>query len=700
MKTLIFFLLAIGFGFAGIAQQKPDLSKLKSAGEKIAAWHEYCNELLGGSDYNAVADAAKTGITITPDDSLRAKAMFSLFAGLAYENLKNYPVAENYLNFVAETAKKINHHNYLVLALTRLDNIYSYTNNTTLRKQVINQLKIIGDTTSNQKTKYELYNVLGGYYRDINNYDSSIAFRLQSIDLFKKLLKEKIAEDTINLGYAYTNLGNMFNEIGQYNKALEYLDEGANIIGDKALTGNEETLYLYLMTSYKGLQNEDSLLKYYHLTNKGMANRDTLFNVLTQANHILGDFYSGKGNSDKASHYASLAYRYSKKSPDADGRIQANTLYADLLYKSGKYNEALTVLRDIQKEDLEWDKQLSANIHKTLSDCFANLHQWDSAYFYHNLYSEASSAILQATANKNIADAEAIYQNKEKRLLIEAKNLELENAARQRFWLILGLSLVALSALLLFVIYRNKKRTATILDEKNKQLSHLNHELNEANRTKAKLFSIIGHDLRSPINQVYQFLKLQQLNPNALNEQQKVQLNGKIQSAAGSLLDAMEDLLLWSKTQMDAFKTQIQPVNIVPIIITCQNLLQLNSDAKNLHYQTEIPNELIVHTDANYLQTIIRNLLQNAIKTSPENAAIHISAKQENGKAAIAIRNEGGSFTQQQYEQLIHQEHNTISLSGLGLHLVHELTEKIGGEIRFSDPTENITIATISIPVS
>ncbi|MGN6294536.1 MAG: tetratricopeptide repeat-containing sensor histidine kinase [Chitinophagaceae bacterium] len=700
MKTLILFLLAIGSGFAGIAQQRPDLNKLKSAGEKITAWHEYCNELLGSSDYNAVADAAKTGIAISPNDSLRAKAMFSLFAGLAYENLKNYPEAENYLNFVAETAKKINHHNYLVLALTRLDNIYSYTNNTTLRKQVINQLKLIGDTTSNQKTKYELYNVLGGYYRDINNYDSSITFRLQSIDLYKNLLKEKVVEDTINLGYAYTNLGNMFNEIGQYNKALEYLNEGANIIGDKALTGNEETLYLYLMASYKGLQNEDSLLKYYHLTNQRMANRDTLFNVLTQANHILGDFYSGKGNPGKASQYASLAYRYGKKSPDADGRIQANTLYANLLYKSGKYNDALTVLRDIQKEDLEWDKQLLSNIHKTLSDCYANLHQWDSAYFYQNLYSEASSAILQATANKNIADAEAIYQNKEKRLLIEAKNLELKNAARQRFWLVLGLSLVALSALLLFVIYRNKKRTANILDEKNKQLSQLNNELNEANRTKAKLFSIIGHDLRSPINQVYQFLKLQQLNPNALNDEQKTQLNSKIQSAAGSLLDTMEDLLLWSKTQMDAFKTQIQPVNIASIITTCQNLLQLNSDAKNLHYQTELPGELIVRTDANYLQTIVRNLLQNAIKISPDSVSINISAKQENGRVEIAIQNEGGSFTQQQYEQVIHQQQNTISLSGLGLHLVHELAEKIGGEIHFSNPAENITIATISILVS
>lgn len=683
MKTITILLLIIAFGHAGIAQQKPDLSKLRSAGDKIAAWHEYCNQLLGESDYNAVAEAAKTGIAISPEDSLRAKAMFSLFAGIAYENLKNFKVAENYLNYTIDAAKKLNHQNYLVLALTRLDNIYSYTNNTTQRKQVIGQLKLIGDTTSNPVTKLEMYNVLGGYYRDINNFDSSIALRLQRIDLYRQLLKDNVVDDTINLGYAYTNLGNMFNEMRQYHKALEYLYEGANIIGDNALTGNEETLYLYLMNSYKGLQNEDSLLKYYNLINQKMATRDTLFNVLTLANYFLGTFYSDKGNLTTASHYGSLAYGYGKSSPDDDGRIQANTFYADLLYKTGKYNEALTVLREIQKEDFEFDKRLLVSINKIFSDCFAGLGRWDSAYIYHKLYSAGSESILQATASKNVADAEAAYQNKEKRLQIETQRLQLRNADRERLWLLSGLGLAALSAILLFVVYRNKRKSAHVLDEKNRQLHQLNDDLNEANRTKAKLFSIIGHDLRSPINQVYQFLKLQQLNPRALTEEQKTELNQKIQNATGSLLETMEDLLLWSKTQMNAFETKKQPVNIASVVTTCQNLLQLNSEAKKLHYQIEIPPELTIETDINYLQTIIRNLLQNALKASPENALIYITATMRNGKNAILIQNEGALFSQEQYLAIIQQEQSTYSLSGLGLRLADELGKKINTTILF-----------------
>ncbi len=230
---------------------------------------------------------------------------------------------------------------------------------------------------------------------------------------------------------------------------------------------------------------------------------------------------------------------------------------------------------------------------------------------------------------------------------------------------------------------KNKKKTDDILNQKNKQLGELNLELNNANTTKAKLFSIIGHDLRSPISQIYQFLKLQQLNPQALNETQKATLNHKIQTATGSLLETMEELLLWSKTQMNAFDTKLQETDITEMVRICKNLLQLNSDAKNLHYETAITEPLKIVTDQNYLQTIVRNLLQNAIKASPENGLIKITAKDNTDATILSIQNEGAAFSQQDYENAISSRETNYSLSGLGLKLVDELSKKINAEITF-----------------
>ncbi|MFV0606616.1 MAG: ATP-binding protein [Niabella sp.] len=702
MKSL---LTAIAFFsmFSVLAQQAPNLNKLSTIGAKIDAWQDYCNELLplankGIISFQKLAEAAEKGIAILPPDSIRAKAMFSLFAGIAYETLKQYEKATTYFVYALDVAIKIKSMNYQVLAITRLDNIYSYTNNTAMRKQIIAKAKAIADTTTNDEKKLDVYDVLAGYYRDINNYDSSIVFRLKRIDLYKMLLEKGAIVDTINLGYSYTNLAAMYNDMSQYNKALEYLYEGSSIIGNQALTGGEETLYLYFMDAYSGLKNTDSLLKYYRLINTKMAIRDTLYNVLTQANTILGSYYSEMGNEKNAYYFAMLAYKFSKKSPNANDRIQANTLYADLLYGRQQYREAISVLNNTLQEDFEFNKQLSGSIHQILSESFAGLQQWDSAYAHLKQFSDINESILKAAANKNIADAEAVYQNREKRLLIETKNIQLKSAATQRFWLLLGLALAALTAALLFVIYRNKKKTNAVLDANNKELHRLNINLDEANKTKAKLFGIISHDLRSPINQVYQFLQLQQLNPAALSETQKTELNNKIQMATGSLLETMEDLLLWSKTQMNEFTVNQQSVLVTDAVNPCLQLLELSSQTKNIQYQINIPQQLFVETDASYLQTILRNLLQNAIKASPQSGKISIDATKTNDRVIISIENTGAAFTQEQYLQAVNNDVDHNAISGLGLKLTYELSEKINAVIYFTNPREHTTKVLLQLP--
>lgn len=689
----ICFMVLLGLTLGSFEQKPPDLSQWKSLGEKITKWHEYCNQLLARGDFKAVAGAAKTGLSISPRDSLRARTMFSLFAGVAYENLKRYDTAESYLIYAATTAPKIRNQNFLVLALSRLDNIYRYTNQTEKRQSVIARFKIIGDTTTSERIRESMYDVLSAYFMDEGNYDSSIYYRLRRIEIYKKLLQEKESDDSMNLAYAYTNLGNLFNELGQYRKALEYIYEGSSIIGNRALTGNEETLYLFFMDAYRGLNKEDSVLKYYQLIYQKMKGRDTLYGVLTQANYILGDYYKAS-NQVKAFQYTKLAYQFARKSPNNVDRIQAFTSYAHLLSLNKNYSEATGILREVLKEDFTLDKLALTNVLKTMATCFSEQRQWDSAYHYYKLFSEANTAILESSASKNIAEAEARFQNKEKQRQIENQKNEIAFARTRQLWLLGALMFAGVIAMLLVGIYRGKKKMADILEEKNKKLSTLNEELDAANSTKAKLFGIMGHDLRGPISQVYQFLKLQQLNPGALTEGQKTELNQKVQQTTGALLETMEDLLIWSKTQMEAFEPGIQPVNLMDLVAACRSLLQLNSDAKYLTYRVEIPEGLVVQSDPNYLQAIIRNLLQNAIKAAPVNSAIRIAAIAGAGKTVMSIENEGKVFTQEDYERTVADAGSNTSLAGLGLKLVDELSRKVNVQIRFST-TGTTTMASV-----
>jgi signal transduction histidine kinase len=164
-----------------------------------------------------------------------------------------------------------------------------------------------------------------------------------------------------------------------------------------------------------------------------------------------------------------------------------------------------------------------------------------------------------------------------------------------------------------------------------------------------------------------------------LSADQKTDLSGKIQTATGSLLETMEDLLLWSKTQMNEFNVKMQSAEIKPVIEQCVQLLKLNIEAKNLVIENNIAENITQKTDPYFLQIIVRNLLQNAIKASPENGKIIINF--ENNE--LSIQNDGELFTQNQYEAAISSNQKQETLSGLGLKLVDELSQKIGSRVSY-----------------
>jgi signal transduction histidine kinase len=176
-----------------------------------------------------------------------------------------------------------------------------------------------------------------------------------------------------------------------------------------------------------------------------------------------------------------------------------------------------------------------------------------------------------------------------------------------------------------------------------------------------------------------------------LDDAQRNSLSSKIQSATGSLLETMEELLLWSKTQMNQFKTDMQPVYINDVVAECMKLLQLNIEAKNIAVNIDVPDTAKVTSDPYFLQTILRNLLQNAIKSAPQNGTLNVSFVDQK----LSIENSGGHFSQQQYEAVLVSKEDKNSLSGLGLRLVDELSKKIDARVEFTATTNDTTIAEI-----
>ena len=240
---------------------------------------------------------------------------------------------------------------------------------------------------------------------------------------------------------------------------------------------------------------------------------------------------------------------------------------------------------------------------------------------------------------------------------------------------------------LLFYQSRSRKKI-------NEKLQLLNDELDQANKTKTRFFSILNHDLRSPVSNLIHFLHLQKENPELLDAESKQRMENKTILGAENLLNSMEDILLWSKGQMENFKPQTKNVAVAAVFEDTKNHF-LSEEKVQIHFEN---NENIhLNTDENYLKTILRNLTGNAIKAleKVENPTIIWKAWQENNQTFLSISDNGKGGTQEQFKALYDDTEVVGIKTGLGLHLIRDLAKAIDCEIKVQSKANEGTTITL-----
>jgi signal transduction histidine kinase/tetratricopeptide (TPR) repeat protein len=296
-----------------------------------------------------------------------------------------------------------------------------------------------------------------------------------------------------------------------------------------------------------------------------------------------------------------------------------------------------------------------------------------NAYFNFRTYQDAQDSLYSQESKNKIAglETEREIAIRDKEILINKLALDVQR--KQRMGLFLGLGLLSVIGGLLFWQNQTRKKT-------NITLLHLNSELDEANKIKAKFFAILSHDLRSPVANLISFLHLQKEAPDLLTEEIKERNQQKITESAEDLLENMESMLLWSKGQMDNFKPQVKQIAIKEVFEYLRKFFP-STDTIKINFENK--DNLSVSTDEDYLKTIMQNLTNNAIKAlkSSPNGTIHWKATQQNGQIILSITDNGAGISEQQIASLYDENALIGSKSGLGLYLIRDLTKAIACKI-------------------
>lgn len=615
--------------------------------------------------------ARKALETLKPGDHKYLSLLY-FYLAYTYENSIHDSAVFYYESSLAE-ARKSNHTTRIVEAANRLVSLYN-ANESYFRKRevLIEYLVSVLERYPNDKEKAGIYGTLAGYYNTRGLYEKEISYKLLALGIKKDVFMrgKGSSVDTSNLGVAYLSIGESYLALRNPDKAMEYARPS------KAFFGNYRNGMCYYFKIMADIYVEKSDLKnvqtYYDSLNTFLNSKPGItddWGTLIAINLSLSDHYLTKGKADSASLCLAKGVELLRTHPDICIGMQADYLNGKIKVAKRNYKEALGFLNAaaMRKECL--GPEIYADLLKSLAECYDSLKDYKNATKVYNEYIPLRDSLYGEAAKQSIANAEAKYQNKEKQQQIERQQSQLILEKRQKTAYFSGLVLLLIISILLVIIYRNKKRTAKLLLLKNRDLEYLNEELSEANASKAKLFSIISHDLRSPVSQIYQFLRLHE-HPEILNETEKRQLSSELQRGTKALLETLEDLLLWSKAQMDLFEPHIQPVILSEVVLQGLDLLKLNMEEKRITVNVKINSEAKVFVDSDYLQIVFRNLLHNAIKASPSGESLVIYYNEQN--FTLSIENKGNAFGQADYEKTT----NTTDLSGLGLKLVRELSRK------------------------
>ncbi|MCE7043281.1 ATP-binding protein [Dyadobacter sp. CY312] len=687
---LITFLLFFKICSAQSNTHQQQLEKIKKECESIQA-------AFSGNpgSFEELVKKANEGLALSKEDEHEYRFAFHMAAGSGYYYQQNFEKTKDEFEKAYREAEKAKLLEKSTKPLGHLVSVYFYLGQTDKADEAARKLKQIADANPSLPNLSDIYYNLGMYNQQQKMYFSiALGHFLKSAELQKASVDTSTTHKTkLDYGLKLMMVSEIYLYLKQPEKALEYLKMTEPYLGQSSVV--HIAVYGKYVRSYVLLDNRAEALKYYNKLFETAKKIPGKWSELVSSNLKMSEMEIKHKNYPQAKSYIDKANKQALIDNKPIMTTSVNLAYGDYYKEIGQPEKAVSYYRNSAKASAQFNKEQYAELLKSLTEIEITLGETKQAAATYKQYIAVADSLNQEKIALNIAEMEAVFQNKSKQVQINDQQTELDFNKKQKLWLAGAAGLLGLVVLLLVVIYRNKRKAADSLDTKNKELEKVVFALNEANQTKAKLFSIISHDLRSPISQVYQFLKLQQLNPKLLNETQRSELSEKIQTATGTLLETMEDLLLWSKTQMNQFTTDIQPTELFQLTNQCIALLKLNMDARNIRTNNFIPEKSIIQTDPSYLQTIVRNLLQNAVKASEEGGLITLGFTSEPDRQTLWIENSGPPFTQEAYRNIISQKNNGQGLSGLGLRLIDELSEKTGLKIAFENPGENLTRALI-----
>ena len=360
------------------------------------------------------------------------------------------------------------------------------------------------------------------------------------------------------------------------------------------------------------------------------------------------------------------------------------------------------------------DSLLSGLRHHTINDttkvalygkiaqAYAKAHDYKNALQYGNNYYYYRDSIANAAITLKMQQLQT--DNDQQKKQNQADVLEKNRALKQRH-MIWNVAVVwfVLSGIGLLAIFLLLSRSKRLEKQSSEIIARQAVKLDELNKFKDKLFSVLSHDLHGPLSSLSATLSM--LDDQLITPHEFTELKPVVARQLSSLTLLLDNLLKWAKNSMIGGEPRQERVSIHRIAEQNINLLRYVADKKQITIQNNIPKETIAKGDPGQLDIVIRNLISNAVKFTNISGTITLTAIKYAHTIEISVHDTGVGMTTEQMDKLFRALPN-ISTSGtggekgigLGLLLCYEFVKANHGNISVSSVEGKGSTFTVVLP--
>jgi two-component system, sensor histidine kinase and response regulator len=542
------------------------------------------------------------------------------------------------------------------------------------------------------KGEAESWRILGNTYEMIGNYSQMLSCYHQSLDMAEKAgNKRQVAKATSNIA--------LFDEQqGEYDQARMLMEKVMNIClteGDSVLV---LTVYIHLSGIAVRRQQYGLALQYARRALQTATAIREEPQVATCRNEV-GRILAATGHDREAIGLFQQSMQYYQQAKDQLGIVSTSGLLARAWLQLRKYSVALRYAQ----ESLNGAQLLHRNREiresaQALADIYAATGDDHHALQYFKLYKEFSDSLFNGETHKRILALAAGYDFEKKESLLRQQEAmrdeRYQRALREdgvKFTI--TILVIAILCLLAFILLRSRnvnRRLNQLLREKNEKIEEQKETLEQQavqlllnNRQKDKLFSIVSHDLRGPLNSLQTLMDC--LKEKKLSETELRDLMNEFRRNVDYSSELVSNLLFWASSQLDGMAVRPTILPLQPVVQDILALFSHQACQKNVWLNDDLQPSLYAYADKDMVEVILRNLVSNAIKFCRLGDSVTVISRHMERGVEICVADTGLGLKEEALDKIRRKESFTSygtakeKGTGLGILLCREFAEANGG---------------------